>query len=124
MDMTAIDILKNLKLQPTGYREKLDRYAEEKGIKLPTVLCDFVDRTADNPLFKTADIWTGTPCFYSELLDKNEGEVPEGLEEYLLIGSDCGAGVAVFGIKQQDLDMENPPVYLHMEGDETVGLKK
>ena len=55
---------------------------------------------------------------YSELLERNEGEVPEGLEEYLLIGSDCGAGVAVFGIKLQDLGMENVPVYLHVEGDD------
>lgn len=118
MNMTAIDILNILKLQPTGYQVELEIYAKEKNIKLPAVLRDFIDRVADNPLFETADVWTATPILYSELLERNEGAVPEGLEEYLLIGSDCGAGVAVFGIRMQDLDMRNPPVYLHVEGDD------
>lgn len=118
MNMTAIDILNILKLQPTGYQVELEKYAKEKNIQLPDVLCDFIDRVANNPLFETADVWTAAPILYSEVLERNEGEVPEGLEEYLLIGSDCGAGVAVFGIRMQDLDMKNPPVYLHIEGDD------
>ncbi len=118
MNVTAIDILKILKLPSTGYRAMLEKYAEEKGIKLPDFLCDFIDMTAGSSLFSTADVWTGLPVLYSELLERNEGEVPKELEEHLLIGSDCGAGVAVFGIKMEDLNKENPPVYIHIEGND------
>ena len=118
MNITIFDILNIMKLQSTGYKAELRKYAEEKNIKLPDILCDFIDRAANNPFFETADVWTGKPVLYSEWLEKIEGEIPKAMEEYLLIGSDCGAGVAVFGIKSQDLGMDNPPVYLHVEGDE------
>ena len=114
MNITIFDILNIMKLQSTGYKAELRKYAEEKNIKLPDILCDFIDRAANNPFFETADVWTGKPVLYSEWLEKIEGEIPKAMEEYLLIGSDCGAGVAVFGIKSQDLGMDNPPVYFRI----------
>ncbi len=38
-------------------------------------------------------------------------------ENYLIIGSDYAGGIGEFGIQIKDLQMEDPPVYWHKEGD-------
>ena len=43
---------------------------------------------------------------------------PELVENYLQIGSDYAAGVVFFGIKEKELGLENPPVYMLHEADE------
>lgn len=42
----------------------------------------------------------------------------ELVDNYLQIGSDYAAGVVFYGIKENDLVLENPPVYMLHEADE------
>lgn len=37
--------------------------------------------------------------------------------DYLEIGSDYGAGIVTFGIRKEDLDQDDPPVYMNHEAD-------
>lgn len=40
------------------------------------------------------------------------------MDNYLQIGSDYAAGVVFYGIKENNLVLENPPVYMLHEADE------
>lgn len=41
---------------------------------------------------------------------------PEKLDNYLLIGSDYIGGIGYFGIRKEDLQQDDPPVYWHLDG--------
>ena len=45
------------------------------------------------------------------------------MENYLQIGSDYAAGVVFFGIKETELGLKNPPVYMLHEADELADWK-
>lgn len=46
-----------------------------------------------------------------ELSQRSEADWPELMENFLLIGSDYGAGIALIGIRIQDLSQPDPAVY-------------
>lgn len=48
----------------------------------------------------------------------------EKADDYLQIGSDFGAGIVTFGIKNSDLTETDPPVYMQHEADERTEWKK
>jgi len=120
--------------------------------RLPALLNDFLSRAAGQPLFRTADIWTGHPAWFSyeaieERIEEDKDyweEHPEECEDdsyypflrlpreqwptlaenYLEIGSDCAAGVVEFGIREGDLDRADPPVYMLHETEAPTGWKR
>ncbi len=46
-----------------------------------------------------------------------EEQWPLKSSDYLEIGSDYGAGIVTFGIRREDLDKDDPPVYMNHEAD-------
>lgn len=119
--------------------------------RLPALLNDFLSRACQQPLFRTADIWTDHPDwfsyeaieerieedreYYEEHPEELEGDSyapffqrpkeqwPALVENYLEIGSDYAAGVVEFGIREADLDQADPMVYMQHEEDEPTGWK-
>lgn len=152
-DLTAVQILNLLGYtEPVG-KDALSQAEKEKNIKLPSALFEFLSLAADSPLFKTADIWTGKVGslffsydsiqewidgdkeywdrdpekyadneyyqFYKTPKDEWEKRVPN----YLLIGSDYGAGIARFGIRLDQFGQEEPPVFMLIEDDSLADWK-
>lgn len=143
--LSAMELLQKLGVdQPTG-TQWLQNLKEKEGITLPKVYCDFMQYAVDSPLFETSDLWTGAMCpmnmvpysFYEylqeaiqermteELEEGRLGELsrmpverwPERTEDFLIIGSDYGAGICMFGIRASDLQEDNPPVYSYFDED-------
>ena len=91
-DLTGTDILKMLGFTEKNGKEILDKLEKEKNIKLPKVLYDFLSLAIHNPLFETADIWTGArtnnllPRFLyetiQECIDDMKGDWEDCPEEY------------------------------------------
>ncbi|MCI8572796.1 MAG: hypothetical protein HFF89_00025 [Oscillibacter sp.] len=118
-DLTPVEILKILGFdQPLG-QEALKTFQESAHIPLPKVYAGFMEYAMNCPLLGTADLWCGQmipcemkPCFlYDNLTDAEKAQVCD----YLIIGSDYGAGIVQFGLRVEDLDQEDPPVYLQHE---------
>ena len=146
-NLQAVEILETLGCTGTGGRKVLDSFEKESGVKLPKKLYEFLCVAYNSPLFSTADIWTGKSpalCFLYEEIDemiesdheyweKNPADYVDNdyyqisqipredwgqkVSNYLLIGSDYGAGVVEFGIRTEDLDQDDPPVYMQHECD-------
>lgn len=138
-DLSALDLLKIF-----GFTEPLaknavqmiEEFEERYHKKVPERLKAFVQLAMENPLLRTADIWTDKkePWFYFydmiEEMNEEEDEVfpefshtpretwHEKVDDYLEIGSDYGAGVVTFGIRVGDLNQDNPPIYVQHEADE------
>lgn len=152
-DLTAAGILKLLGYaEPVG-KDALSQAQQEKNIKLPPVLFEFLSLAADSPLFKTADIWTDklNVLYFSydgiqEWIDGDKEywekepwkyadneyyqlyKIPkeqwgERVSNYLLIGSDYGAGIVKFGISLEEMGQEEPPVYMLIEEDSITDWK-
>lgn len=117
-NLSAIEVMNLLGYVAPIKQVELEAFEQENGIKLPNILREFICLAAGNPLLATADVWSETPCFYSEMIEDEDEVLEETIEEYLLIGSDYAAGVVVFGIQIADLDKENPSVYMHHEENE------
>ncbi len=146
-DWSAPDLLRRLGFTSPVGKEALTRAEEENGLKLPPPLFEFLSLAADCPLLSTADIWTdkvGELRFlYAEIqemidMDREYWEKdPEKYKDndyfrfwklpkeewgsvvpdYLLIGSDYGAGVMQYGIRREDLGENDPPMYMNHECD-------
>lgn len=144
-DLSAVQILKLLGYTDPVGRDALSRAQQEKNIKLPPPLFEFLSLAADSPLLETADIWTkklGSLFFsydgiqewidgdkeywekdpqayadneYYQLYKTPKEEWGKRVPNYLLIGSDYGAGVVKFGIPLDELQQDDPPVYMLME---------
>lgn len=152
-DLTAVEILKLLGYtEPVG-KDALLLAECEKNLKLPPILFEFLSLAADSPLFKTADIWTKKRNFfwfsYDSIQEWIEGDkeywekAPQEYADneyyqlyklpreqwgsrvpnYLLIGSDYGAGVSKMGIRLDDLEQNNPSVYILIEGNSLFDWK-
>lgn len=152
-DLTAVQILNRLGYtEPVG-KDALLQAEQEKNIKLPPVLFEFLSLTADSLLFKTADIWTEklNSLFFSydgiqewidgdkeywekepekyadneyyQLYKTPKEQWGERVSNYLLIGSDYGAGIAKFGIRLEEIGQEDPPVYMLFEDDPITDWK-
>lgn len=138
-DLSAIDILKILGYTEPQTKETIsiiDKFEEQYQKKVPEYLKTFILLAMDNPLLKTADIWTNKQSFwfyfYDEIAEMNEEDEDvfpefshtpremwhEKVEDYLEIGSDYAAGVVRFGIRVKDMNQKNPPVYMQHEADE------
>ena len=152
-DLTAVEILKLLGYaEPVG-KDGLLQAEREKNLKLPPALFEFWSLTADSPLFETADIWTKRRDFcwftydsiqewidcekeywekapqkyadneYYQLYKLPREQWGSRVENYLQIGSDYGAGIVKFGICLDEIEQENPPVYMLIEGSSLADWK-
>ena len=152
-DLTVFEILKLLGCAESKETTKQEEPEIENQIKLPAILTDFLSIAHNNPLFSTSDIWTDMASDYyffyeeiEEMIEEDREYWEENPEEYadneyfqfskmpkeqwssrvadyLLIGSDYGAGVVTFGICKNDLEQENPPVYTLHEADSLTEWK-
>lgn len=114
---------------------------------MPEQLWAFVEVALNNPILKTADFWANGK-FLSLYQDYIEQEIEdtredweedpdsyqddtcyqlsqlprerwsEKVSEFLVIGSDYGAGVVCYGIRQEQLHDTDPPVYMNHEADD------
>lgn len=146
-DLTALELLNRLGwAEPVG-ETALAQMEDQLGCKIPAVLRAFLSTAANCPLLRTADLWTQklgeAYTFYDQIQEMVDAEKeywedsPEDCEaneyvpfwklprerwgelsgDYLLIGSDSGAGVVQFGVRVQDLGEADPPVYWNHECD-------
>ena len=130
--------------EPLDAEQYLGEYEKEHKITIPGCLREFMEAAYMHPILETADVWVqeeGPKWFFlyeeiQEMLDEDLEEYLENKEshyhifaktprekwgelvpDYLNIGSDYAAGVVSYGIREEDLDRENPPVYLQHEAD-------
>lgn len=95
-DITPLEVLKILGAEPSDSFEPVP--------EAPALLNEFLSLASNMELFETANIWTDPSdyCFDSECLK---------------IGSDYSTGAIEFGIKKEELNRNDPPVYVLFEGD-------
>lgn len=139
-NLTATEILRLLGYtEPIG-KIMLETFERENDLKFPPCLFEFLCLANQSPLFSTADIWTECEPYFSytdieERIEEDkkywqenpkdyaENEYfqyfqlpkeqwPTRVSNYLQIGSDYSAGVVTFGIRLEELQQENPPVYM------------
>lgn len=151
-DLSAVELLKRLGYEePTG-REELENFMQEKGVSLPKVYLEFMELALDCPMLETSDLWIGRmPYFFYEEIEegiedqkadweKNPEKYnkdgyhqfyqfpkerwPEKSCDYLEIGSDFAGGIVTFGIQKQDLEEEDPPVYMYHEANAITDWRK
>lgn len=123
----VLDIFGNIPKKKYA-NEKLKLIEEKYNIILPDMFKRFM--CSANDILETADVWDYSkeqPFYFlyeyistniSEYLLLVESPVSEWkniVDDYLIIGSDYAGGIVYFGIKKTDLNMENPPVYMHHE---------
>ena len=109
-NLSAIDILNIFDDIPKMWEtasEELSMFEEEHQIKLPDMFKKFMESA--NKILETADIRIKKPWFFHKEHEQKDN--------YLVIGRDYGAGIVYFGIRKEDLNQENPPVYHHYETD-------
>lgn len=122
-NLTAAQILQELGYKDPVAKEALIQQQQEKNIRLPSVLFEFLCLASDCPLLATADIGTESQAPFSTLYEEIQEMIDEDQEyweehpddpdnseyyqyyklpreqwesrvpDYLLIGSDYGAGV-------------------------------
>ena len=143
-NLSAADILNIFNNIPKIWEnasEELSEFEKLHQIKLPAILIEFMESA--NLLLETANIRTKAPrLFFDEIaytlkhlteqeLTGNFSEYlpftqlskehwDELIDEYIIIGSDYGAGIVDFGIRKMDLFLENPPVYQQYETDSVL----
>lgn len=142
-DLSAVDILKILgytKPQTEEAASIIETFEQRYQKRVPLVLKEYMLLAMDNPLLRTADIWvdgkkqSGPFWFFlyeliEEMNREEEGAYPEFarlpkerwkelVENYFEIGSDYSAGVVSFGIQEEEMEKEDPPVYMQHEADE------
>lgn len=136
--VSAAEILKILGYDKPVGRETLKEWMRELEVTFPKVYCEFMELAMDCEMLETSDIWIGRminfemkPWFlYQEIKEQiEEGGCPsfaqlpeerwgELCSDYLKIGSDYAAGIVEFAIRREDLELEDPPVYMNHEADE------
>ncbi len=87
------------------------------GTDIPHMYYDYLNEEIQD----RTNRWSKYPTKWEQSLF-NLSQIPisdwgEQAEDYLVIGSDYGGGVGIFGIKKQDLKEEDPPVYWHKYSD-------
>lgn len=140
--LSAVEILRVLGYTQPQTPEALrmaEEFEKQHHCKVPDCLKEYIQLAMDNPLLRTADIWSGGQkpfwgFLYDEIEEMNEEEedgypgffaLPrekwkEKTADYLEIGSDYAAGVVTFGIRMDDIGKENPPVYMHHEANDII----
>jgi len=150
-DWTVMDILGFLGYGKEAGKPYVDEFERGHNVKLPVSLADFISITYKRPVFKNSDMWLMEGqwiCFLYETIECDIEEIqqkdnPEEwademydmlsgipkekwqdyIEDYLQLGSDYAAGVAIYGIRKKDMDKENPPVYIQIEDDSLTEWK-
>lgn len=83
--------------------------------------CTFYDQLQEM-IGDRKDHWSNRPGKYErslyELFQLPTEEWPERIDNYLVIGSDYAGGMGNFGIRVEDLQKDDPPVYWHKHGDD------
>ena len=83
--------------------------------------CTFYDQLQEM-IDDRKDRWSNRPGRYErslyELFQLPTEEWPERIDNYLVIGSDYAGGMGNFGIRVEDLQKDDPPVYWHKNGDD------
>lgn len=100
-NITSLEVLKILGGEPSDAFKPIP--------DAPALLNDFLSLAFGMELFETANIWTNYSDYYFD-------------SECLKIGSDYSTGTIEFGIKTEDLKLNDPSVYVLFEGD-TAGWK-
>ncbi len=151
-NLTPIEVVKLFGYTEPAAKEELELFEKENHIKLPRLLFDFLSLVRNKELLSTADIWVNSdslPYFSYQYIEEGiedcredfddpefckenafypYSKIPkeqwsELVENYLQIGSDYSAGVVFYGIKEKELALENPPVYMQHEADELADWK-
>lgn len=143
-NLSAAEILKVLGYDKPVGKETLKGWMQELGTTFPKVYCDFMELAMDCEMLETSDLWVGKminfvmkPWFlYEELKEQIEesiylsfAQLPEErwgelCSDYLKIGSDYGAGIVDFAILREDLELEDPPVYINHEANAITEWEK
>ncbi len=151
-NLTPVEVVKLFGYTEPVAKEELELFEKDNHLKLPKLLFDFLSLVKNEELLSTADIWVNSddlPYFSYEYIEEGiedcrddfddpefckenafypYSKIPkeqwsELVENYLHIGSDYAAGVVFFGIKEKELVLENPPVYILHEADELADWK-
>ena len=151
-DLTPVEVVKLFGYTEPKAKEGLESFEKKNNVKLPELLFDFLSLVRNEKLLSTADVWVNSdalPYFSYEYIEEGiedcredfddpefceenafypyskipKEQWPELVENYLQIGSDFAAGVVFFGIKEKELGLENPPVYMLHEADELADWK-
>lgn len=151
-NLTPIEVIELFGYTKPIAKEALELFEQANHLKLPQLLFDFLSLVRNEELLSTADIWAdgdSLPYFSYQYIEEgiedcredfNDPEFckendfypyskipkekwPELVENYLQIGSDYGAGVVFYGIKEKELVLENPPVYMLHEADALADWK-
>lgn len=136
-NLSAAEILKVFGYDKPVGKETLKEWMQELGVTFPKVYCEFMELAMDCEMLETSDIWVGKminfemkPWFlYKEIKEQIEESIYQSFaqlseerwgelcSDYLKIGSDYGAGIVDFAIRREDLELEDPPVYMNHEAD-------
>lgn len=147
-DLSALEMIKLLGYNRSIGQAWLEKIKQKNQILLPKTYCEFMEFAVDCPLLATSDLWIGrmnpTECnplmfhdMIQEIIDDGKGswsnppsKYEQNLsklsqlsreqwpEDYLLIGSDYVGGIGEFGIRKEDLQLDDPPVFWHRVGDD------
>lgn len=133
-------------------KEELELFEKDNHLKLPKLLFDFLSLVRNEEFLSTSDIWVDSdflPYFSYQYIEEGIEDCREDfddpefckenafypysklpkeqwselVENYLHIGSDYAAGVVFYGIKEKELVLDNPPVYMLHEADELADWK-
>jgi len=152
-NLTPVETVKIFGYTKPAAKEELELFEKNNHLKLPQLLFDFLSLVRNEELLSDSDIYfltDGDPCPYFSYQYIEEGiedcrdgfddpefckgnafypysripkeQWPELVENYLQIGSDY-EGFVFFGIKEKELALENPPVYMLHETDELSDWK-
>lgn len=151
-NLTPVEVLNLFGYTEPIAKEELELFEQDNHLKLPKLLFDFLSLVRNEELLSTSDIWVDSdslPYFSYQYIEDGiedckedfddpefcKGNAfypyskvpkerwPELVENYLQIGSDYAAGVVFYGIKEKELVLENPPVYMLHEADELTDWK-
>ncbi len=151
-NLTPVEVVKLFGYTDPTAKEELELFEKDNHLKLPKLLFDFFSLVRNEELLSTADIWVtreDLPYFSYQYIEEGiedcrddfddpefckqnafypYSKIPkeqwsELVENYLQIGSDYAAGVVFYGIKEKDLELENPPVYMLHEANELSDWK-
>lgn len=119
--LTAAEILKRLGFDSRTGQEFLEAFRKEHSCPLPRVYTEFMEAAANCPVLAASDVWPGKMIPFEErrrfLYGRLSEEEKAQTGDYLEIGSDYSAGIVVFGIRVEDLGLDDPPVYLQHEAE-------
>lgn len=148
-DLTAVQVMEILGYNKPSGDAMINRFEQEYNIKMPASLSSFLRVAYECPMLSTCDLkvsespgflyeeieiiieerkeeWEEDPGWRERDYYYNYSRIPEEswykyTKDYLIIGSDYGAGVVTYGICKDDIDKDDPPLYLVFEDNEPSG---